>query len=407
MPKKALILLEGASNGQLYVQAANRLGLRPVTLSTDPGQYQYLASGGWDAIRVDTGNLDATVTECLRQSSICGIAGITSARESAYAAVGKLCQHFNLPGPQPAAIELCCDKFLQRQLLEENSIPIPGYRLAANAAEVERSAEELGFPVIVKPAVGIASVGVRLCRDPGELAQHADYLLGERKIRLSSPRILVEEFAQGPHYSIEIMGSEVIAIGAADFGRPPHFVCREYIYPAVVKEEDYERIVDVSQKCLRALNLSWGPKNIDLRLTERGPVVIEVNPRLAGTPNSQLIKFAYGIDPISEHIKLAIGTQCNLHRSSSNTAAARILIADRDGTFEFTGGDSRAKAIPGVTEVKLYIERTTQILRKGDNRDRIGHIIAVSRNPAEVLVALQSAADLLDWSITPSRPPGR
>ncbi|TGT37156.1 ATP-grasp domain-containing protein, partial [Mesorhizobium sp. M8A.F.Ca.ET.167.01.1.1] len=108
---------------------------------------------------------------------------------------------------------------------------------------------------------------------------------GGKYIWPSSPRILVEEFAQGPHYSAEIMGNEVVGIGTASFGLPPHFVCREYTYPAVLTEDEHERVIDVSLSCLRALGLGWGPTNIDLRWTKLGPVVIEVNPRLAGYPN--------------------------------------------------------------------------------------------------------------------------
>ncbi|TIP94835.1 MAG: hypothetical protein E5X61_42330, partial [Mesorhizobium sp.] len=82
------------------------------------------------------------------------IAGITSAEESLYATVGKLCRYFDLPGPNPASIEQCCDKFAQRQLLAQAGVPVPAHRLAANATDVESAAIEIGLPVILKPAVG-------------------------------------------------------------------------------------------------------------------------------------------------------------------------------------------------------------------------------------------------------------
>lgn len=46
-------------------------------------------------------------------------------------------------------------------------------------------------------------------------------------------------------------------------------------------------------------------------MDEGGPVVIEANPRLASTPDPQLVKLAYGIDLINEHIKLVIGEEWN------------------------------------------------------------------------------------------------
>ncbi|RWD54322.1 MAG: hypothetical protein EOS60_35365, partial [Mesorhizobium sp.] len=74
---------------------------------------------------------------------------------------------------------------------------------------------------------------------------------------------------------------------------------REYTYPASLTDDEHRRIADVSMGCLRALGLGWGPTNIDVRWTKLGPVVIEVNPRLAATPTPQLVKLAYGVDLIT------------------------------------------------------------------------------------------------------------
>ncbi|RWP73738.1 acetyl-CoA carboxylase biotin carboxylase subunit family protein [Mesorhizobium sp.] len=405
MTRRALILIEGhTSCGPRYIQAAQRLGLNPITLSADPGQYAYLAAEGIETIRVDTDNLDALIRECSRLRATNGIAGITGFAgedESVSATVGRLCRHFDLPGPNPASIDRCCDKFGQRQLLAEAGVPIPAYRLAADAPGVESAAAEIGLPVILKPAVGSGSIGVRLCRNVDELAEHTTYLLGGKHIWRSAPKILVEEFAQGPLYGADMMGNEVIGIYVAKMGDPPHFVYRECTYPASLTDDEDERIADVSLSCLRALGLGWGPTGIEFRWTKLGPVVIEVNPRLHGTPTPQLIQLAYGIDLITEHIKLAIGDECDLHRRHSQAAAARFLVPDRDGTLDWIGGNSRAAAVPGVAEVKFYVEPKTPIARKGNCRDFMGYVLAVAPSVAQAEATLQRAVDLIGWSITP------
>ncbi|AZV19271.1 acetyl-CoA carboxylase biotin carboxylase subunit family protein [Mesorhizobium sp. M7A.F.Ce.TU.012.03.2.1] len=403
MARRALILFEGHAmdTGLLYVQAAQRLGLHPIVVLAESTQCNYLATEGFEAIRVDTEDLGALIRECRRLRTTYDIAGITSADESLYATVGKLCRYFDFPGPHPASIEQCCDKFAQRQLLAQAGIPVPAYRLAANATDVARAALEIGLPVILKPAVGTCSIGVRLCRDDHELAEHATYLLGGNHVWRSSPRMLVEEFALGPQYTAQIMGDEVIGSTAAHFGPPPHFVYREFTFPALLTDNEHERIADISLRCLRALGLGWGPTNIELRWTERGPVVIEVNPRLAGVPDPQLVQLAYGIDLVTEHIKLVIGDQWNLRRKQSQTAAVRFLVPDRDGILDWIDGHSRAAALSGVAEVKLYVEPKTAIVRKGDYRDTIAHVIAASQGLAQTEAILQRAVDLIDWSITP------
>ncbi|TIS94984.1 MAG: ATP-grasp domain-containing protein [Mesorhizobium sp.] len=402
MTKRALILVEGhRGTGLLYVNAARRLGLSPITLSADPNQYDYLAAESIEAIRIDTDNLDALIRECsgLRATyDIAGITGFSGLDESVHATVGKLCRYFDLPGPDPVSIERCYDKFTQRKLLAEAGVPVPAYRLASNATDVESCAAEIGLPVIVKPAVGSGSSGVRLCRNADELARHTTYLLGGKQ---PSRRILVEEFIQGSHYSTEIMGNEVFGVAAADFGPLPHFISREYTYPAALTDYEYKRITDVSLSCLRALGLGWGPTNIDLRWTELGPVVIEVNPRLAGSPTPELVQLAYGVDLITEHIKLVIGGEWNLRKRHSHIAAARILVPACDGTLDWIDGNGRAAAVPGVAEVKLYVEPKTRIVRKGDVRDAIGYVTVVSPSITDTKAILQRAVDLIHWSIGP------
>ncbi len=384
---------------RLYIQAAQRLGVHPIVVSADPIQCD-LATEGIEAIRIDTKDLAALIGECSRLGTTYDIAGITSAEESLYATVGKLCRYFDLPGPNPASIEQCCDKFAQRQLLAQAGVSVPAYRLAANAADVESAAMEIGLPVILKPAVGTCSIGVRLCRDDDELAEHTTYLLGGKHIWWSSPRMLVEEFVQGPQYTAQIMGNKVIGITAAEFGPPPHFVYREFAFPALLTDDRHEHIADISLSCLRALDLGWGPTNIELRWTKRGPVVIEVNPRLAGSPDPQLVQLAYGVDLVAEHIKLVIGDEWNLRKRQSQTAAVRFLVPDRDGILDWIDGHSRAAAIAGVAEVKLYVKPKTPIIRKGDYRDTIAHVIAASHRLAQTEAILQRAVDLIDWSIT-------
>ncbi|TGQ85748.1 ATP-grasp domain-containing protein [Mesorhizobium sp. M8A.F.Ca.ET.208.01.1.1] len=414
MARRALVLVEGGpwGCGLLYVQAAQRLGLRPIIMSADPAstQYDYFAGERTETVRVDTEDLDALIRECSQLCETYGIAGITSQEEEVYATVGKLCRHFDLPGPTPTSIERCCDKFTQRELLAGAGVQMPAYRVAVNATEVESAAAEIGLPVILKPTVGGGSSGVRLCRNVDELAEHTAYLLGGKHIRLpsptqrkwqSSPRILVEEFAQGPCYWADIMGDQIIGIGTGDFGPPPHFVYRGSTIPAPLTDDEHERIADVSLSCLRALDLGWGPTGIEFRWTTRGPVVIEVNPRLHGTPTPQLVQAAYGVDLITEHIKLAIGHECDLRRRHSYIAGARYLVADRDGALDWISGDSRAADIPGVAEAKFYVALKTPIVRKGDWRDCIGHVVAASPSVAQTEAILQRAVDLIDWSITP------
>ncbi|MBY3122486.1 ATP-grasp domain-containing protein [Rhizobium laguerreae] len=404
MAKRALILVEGHRTiGLLYVKAAQRLGVYPITLSADPGQFEYLAAEGLEVIRVETDNVQALLHECslLRSTyEIAGITGFSGLDESIYVTVGELCRHFGLPGPDPASIERCNDKFNQRQFLKKAGLPMPAYRLAMNAEEVEYAAAEIGLPVILKPAEGSGSSGVRLCRDLAELAAHTKYLLEGGHAWRSTPRILVEEFANGSFYTVNLMGNEVVAIGAAEFGPPPHFVFRETVFPAPLTDEQHNDLVNLSLRCLKGLGLAWGPASIEFRWTKLGPVVIEVNPRLAGGASPRLVQLSCGIDLIEEHIKHVIGKEWDLRRRQSYIAAVRHLVPECDGTLEWIDGE-RAAGVPGVVDVKFHVTPKTLIIRRGDYTDTLGHVIAASPNRARTREILQRAVDQVNWSIKP------
>ncbi|MDW9782986.1 ATP-grasp domain-containing protein [Sinorhizobium meliloti] len=404
MATKALILVEGhQENGPLYVQAAHRLGLHPITLAANPAEYDYLAAESVEVIRVNTDNLAALIRECDRLRATYDIAGITGfpgLDESIYVTVASLCQYFKLPGPNPESVEKCYNKFAQRQLLAQAGVPVPAYRVAASSADVESAAADIGLPVVIKPVVGSGSSGVRLCRTVDEVTEHAGHLLGGAHIWRCSPMILVEEFAQGPYYGANIMGNDVVGIAAADFGPPPHFVFRETIFPAPLTDSENKLIADVSLSCLQALGLGWGPTNIELRWTTRGPVIIEVNPRLSGGTAPRRIQLAYGIDLVTEHVKLVVGEKCDLRRRQANFAASRNLVPDRDGTLDWIHGGSQAAAIPGIAEVK-FVKPGTSVVRRGDYTDTLGHVIAASPDLTQAKAALQLAVDVISWSITP------
>jgi biotin carboxylase len=405
MAQKALVFIEGhRGNGPLYIEAARRLGHHPITLAADPLQYKYLSDGKAEVVKIDTDNLHALILECYKlQNSydIAGITGFAGRDESIYVTASKLCSHFGLPGPNPSSIEGCFDKFAQHQLLTRFGVPSPDYRIAANAADVKKSAVEIGLPVVLKPVAGSGSTGVRLCRDADELARHAASHLSAEDVGGNSKGLLIEEYVQGPHYSVDTMGNQVIAIGMIDFGTPPHFVAQKSIFPAPLLDSQYRQIADVASSCLSALGLGWGPANIEMRWTKRGPVVIEVNPRLPGCSTPLLIQLAYGVDLITQHIKLMIGEECDLPISHLQSAAAQFLVADRDGIFDRVDGERRAADETGVNEVELYLEPGMSIVRKGDDRDLIGHVIAASPNLVRTEAILQRAVNLIRWSITP------
>ncbi|WP_234837764.1 MFS transporter [Sinorhizobium meliloti] len=194
MKRRALVLVEGSmGNGLLYVQAARRLGLYPVSLAVDPSRYDYLAAESVDATQVDTNDLDALKRACSRLRATHDIAGIVCflGRKGT---VAELCRYFGLTAPDSESTQDGSDDFRQRGMLAPAGLPILADPLAWNQTELESTAMEKCLPGAVKHVSG----GAEFCRIVDEVAKHKSNVPGGRHVWQAPRRLVFEELAPSP-----------------------------------------------------------------------------------------------------------------------------------------------------------------------------------------------------------------
>ena len=75
-------------------------------------------------------------------------------------------------GPPPNAIEQMGDKITSRRVMQAAGVPVvPGLvDPVASAEDAVREAEDIGYPVALKAAAGGGGKGIRIVRDPSEMA---------------------------------------------------------------------------------------------------------------------------------------------------------------------------------------------------------------------------------------------
>jgi biotin carboxylase len=267
-----------------------------------------------------------------------------------------------------------------------------------------KAARELGFPLVVKPVCGSGSVGVKLCRSADELQEHAAALLKQRHNERGMPiphGILLEEPVAGPEFSVESFDDQIVGITEKHLGAPPYFVETGHDFPALLSGTVEESVSRSTLDALRALGLGWGPAHTELRLTVRGPTIIEVNPRLAGGFIPELVRKAQAIDLIAETIRRVAGQRPTIRKFDHRHASIRFILPDRDGVLVTVEGLDRIREIPGVDEARLYIKPGESLLRRGDFRDRIGHVITTGDSPEAARDAVRRASGLLRVRIEP------
>ncbi len=114
-------------------------------------------------------------------------------------------------GPTPQLLELLGDKTAARQLAIDAGVPVlPGTQKAVGSPEEAlRIASEIGYPVIVKAAMGGGGRGMRVVHDPEQLASRLEEAQGEAKSAFGDASVFLEKYLpRARHIEVQIIGDE-------------------------------------------------------------------------------------------------------------------------------------------------------------------------------------------------------
>ncbi len=405
-PWFVLIESNTSGTGRLFAEAARQLGFRPILLAADPSRYKYVDEIGLEVEQLDTQDLPALTAVCRRLAAQEDWSALRPVPNTSSAPRALLAKRLKLPGPSHRVIQACRDKHRCRQMLAKAGIGQPRFRQTTSVKQAIAAARELGFPVVVKAVSGSGGLGVMLCRDEREVADHAASVLRQRHNERGLPvprRILVESFIDGPHFSVETFNHQIIGMTKNHLGSPPHFVEIGHDFPARLPRASQQAIHDTVARVLEALPL-WGPGHIQLRLSETPPAVriIEINPRLAGGFIPELVRLATGVDLIRRTVQLAAG--CPEPRTSAlrHYASSRFILAPCAGILRRVSGVGAAKRAEHIVNVRLYRKPGERIEPRGDFRDRIGHVIASAQQRTTTCAAVERTVRLMRVITEPS-----
>ncbi|HEX5720562.1 MAG TPA: acetate--CoA ligase family protein, partial [Thermoanaerobaculia bacterium] len=105
------------------------------------------------------------------------------------------------------AVEIASDKRLTNQILHDLGLPVPRQHRVRTVEGAVEAAEELGFPVVVKPLDGNHGRGVSINLTSEEQVRAAFDEAYER-----SSVVIVESFLEGHDYRILVVNGKVLAV---------------------------------------------------------------------------------------------------------------------------------------------------------------------------------------------------
>jgi 3-methylcrotonyl-CoA carboxylase alpha subunit len=125
-------------------------------------------------------------------------------------------------GPPAAAIRAMGLKDRAKALMQKAGVPIvPGYHGERQDREfLKEQAEEIGYPVLIKPAAGGGGRGMRRVERAGEFDASLASAIREAEAAFGSSRVLIEKYVSAPrHIEIQVFADQhghVIYLGERD-----------------------------------------------------------------------------------------------------------------------------------------------------------------------------------------------
>ncbi|MFJ8113201.1 ATP-grasp domain-containing protein [Streptomyces sp. NPDC096132] len=384
-----VLILGPASSGDLLVARAKQAG-HHVTVALAPSRKgpptlaERLAD---DVMHVDL--LDATELSAAvgRLQGTRPVDAVVPGFEYFVPAAALLAAELGLPGLPTDAARRLRYKHLMRFALDRAGVRSAAHRVVATdrgdwQPTVAQAVEELSLPCVVKPVDLGGSVMVRLARSLDEavaaVAEIAD--AGPDAFGLTPmPLALIEEFVEGPEYSVEghisAEGPSIVSVTRKLLGGEPYFVERGHVVDPGCDPALRVSVSAYTEQVIAALGLTTGVFHGEVRITAEGPVLMEMGARLPGDHICELIELAHGVDLAAVFVDAMLGrTPAPYIPTADATRAAGIRFLLRPGLAGYTiiTGLDEARGLDGYVDSALSYAPGEPIPQAADFSGRLG-----------------------------------
>lgn len=214
-------------------------------------------------------------------------------------------------GPNPDTIDLLGDKVQAKSTAKKYGVPcIPGIEgSVSDLASAQKAAEEIGYPVIVKAAAGGGGKGMRVVRDPKDLASNLKIAAAEAESAFGDGTVYLEKYiVDGAHVEMQMLGDRhgnVVHLGERDCSvqRNHQKLVEESPSPQVTPEIR-QKMGEDAIRLFKGLNYS-GAGTIEFLFKDGKYYFMEVNARIQ--VEHPVTETVTGVDLVRQQILVAGG----------------------------------------------------------------------------------------------------
>jgi acetyl-CoA carboxylase biotin carboxylase subunit len=263
-------------------------------------------------------------------------------------------------GPSAEHIRLMGDKVRAKQAARQLGIPtVPGSAEAvSDVVAAQAAAQEIGYPVLLKATAGGGGRGMKLARDPAELARMLPLARAEAMAAFADDSVYLERYLERPrHVEVQLLGDgngRVIHLGERDCSmqRSHQKLLEETPCPALGALER-ERLHGIAVTALEKLAYK-GAGTLEFLYQDGEFYFIEMNTRLqVEHPVSEMVS---GVDIVREQLQIAAGAPISYRQSDIRLSGHAIecrINAENPEDFRPSPGRISEYHAPGGLGVRV------------------------------------------------------
>lgn len=392
MKQKKLMLLGGLRYLLPVIESAHQLGYYVITCDYLPDNIAHKYSDEYHNVSI----IDKEAVLALaRELQIDGI--MSFAVDPGVVTAAYVQEQMGLPAFGPyESVCILQNKDRFRNFLTQHGFNVPK---AKGFSSIEDAMSEKYWyprPVIVKPTDSAGSKGVTRV-DRWEDLKAALVVAFEHSL---SKRVIVEEFIEKAGCSSDTDSFSIdgelkfVSFSAQRFDEhaPNPYTPSAYSWPSTMTKAQEAELASEIQRLLTLLGMRTSIYNIETRVGTNGkPYIMEVSPRGGGNRLAEMLRFATGVDLITNAVRAAVGDEVmGIEQKPYNGHWAEVILhADKDGRFAGLDIDEEFYK-QHVKQVDLWVKENDKVSAFRGANDAIGTLVLNFDSEEELIDALSN-----------------
>lgn len=390
MKQKKLMLLGGLRYLLPVIESAHKLGYYVITCDYLPDNIAHKYSDEYHNVSIIDKEAVLALAKELQIDGIMSFAVDPGVVTAAYVQ-----EQMELPAFGPyESVCILQNKDRFRNFLTQHGFNVPKAKGFASIEEAMAEKYWYPWPVIVKPTDSAGSKGVTRVDRLEDLRPALEVAF----VHSLSKRVIVEEFIEKAGCSSDTDSFSVdgelkfVSFSAQRFDEhaPNPYTPSAYSWPSTMTAEQEAELTSEIQRLLKLLGMRTSIYNIETRVGTNGkPYIMEVSPRGGGNRLAEMLRFATGVDLITNAVRAAVGDEVvAVEQKPYNGHWAEVILhADKDGHFISLDMDSEFKA-KHVKQIDLWVKKGDKVSAFRGANDAIGTLVLQFDTEEELVLAL-------------------